>query len=215
MDRFRFKLFIKKSKANNDKFNKNLMKFLINNVKEIVQSNVFIKIILVSESNMKSVKALGVTSTPCLINSYSKTVGVNEIIKTLIDICENDNYSIDKKNQSKERNEIVENSGDDVKDMLMNIISAEDEEDEEDIDKRDLRKKMEERLGNNTKVEYQSGRTNQNARDMFSKLKQDNQPSHESIDLSMNNSDMMVSNGDKVEMDAMTAYWQNQEETLM
>lgn len=210
-----YKLFLKKAPANGDKFNKNLMKFLINNVKEMVKFNIFIKIILVNEKNINAVQHAGVKSTPALLfsnddESKEVIVGVNNIIQYIINVCEN-KEDINSKDNS---NNVSNNSKkyeigecDDVKDMLFDIINSNDDEEDEGIEKSDIQRKIRDRLeSTNTRAESS---TVNNAQ-MFSRMKEDNAVTVESIQ-----TDMAVNTGNAAEDDAMSKYWANLEETAI
>lgn len=194
-----FKLFVKKSPANKDKFNKNLLKFLTNNVEELVQSNLFIKIILVNEKNIGAVQQLNISSTPALWSEDKIVVGVNNIIQFLINLCENGDEEVQQKSK---RRVAMEEEGD-VKSMLTDIINSADDEDDDELNSDDIRRKMNERL-NGYKNESFSAK---NTGDNFSRLKKDNEISVDSIQMDM------VSTGDTVGDDAMSKYWANLEET--
>jgi hypothetical protein len=208
-----YKLFLKKSPANGDKFNKNLMKFLINNVKEMVKSQVFIKIILVNEKNINAIKSAGVKSTPALLfnsvdgESKEIVIGVNNIIQSLIDVCENKSGGSHQKNQKPSLMNKVTMVGecDDVKDMLFDIINSNDDDDDEELNQSDIQRKMKERLDStNTRAESSTVSNSQ----LFSRMKEDNAVTTESIQM-----DMVSNTGNAAEDDAMSKYWANLEET--
>lgn len=215
-----YKLFLKKSPANGDKFNKNLMKFLINNVKEMVKSQVFIKIILVNEKNINAVQHAGVKSTPALMftnvedvgrESKEIVIGVNNIIQSLIDVCEKKDVGEcgsgnNTKKSTISKSEII-GECDDVKDMLFDIINSNDDEEDEGMESADMQRKIRERLDStNTRAES----SNVNNSQMFSRMKEDNAVTVESIQ-----TDMVVNTGNAAEDDAMSKYWANLEETAI
>jgi hypothetical protein len=196
------KIFIKKNPATNDKFNKNLMKFLINNVSSIVENDIFVRIILVTKNNINSVQSVGVKSTPALIcGSESKViVGVDNIIKKIINLCEKEEER--KPSPSSVRKELNEEDDCDVKSMLMGILNSGDDNDN-DIDGPDLKKKIQDRLNHNSQGEA----TTRSNPAIYQKLKENNEYSgRESIDMSVNT-------GNATEDDAMSKYWANQETT--
>lgn len=196
------KIFIKKNLATKDKFNKNLINFLINNVSAIVQSDIFIRIVLVNDNNIKSVQSIGVKSTPAFIcgNDSRCIIGVDNIIKKIIEMCEGTEE--EKKTESTKKKAPVNDECDDVKDMLMGILQSGDDE-ECDEDGRDLKQKIQERLNHRAQGES----TTRNNADTYKKLKENNEYSgRESID-------MKLSTGNSQEDDAMAKYWANQEET--
>lgn len=214
-----YKLFLKKSPANGDKFNKNLMKFLINNVKEMVKSDVFIKIILVNEKNINAIKSAGVKSTPALMfnNGESKeiVIGVNNIIQSLINVCENKDSGDENTGRNGNGNKSVKKNGmnkgevvgecDDVKDMLFDIINSNDDDDDEELNTSDMQRKIRERLDStNTRAESSTVSNSQ----LFSRMKEDNAVTTESIQM-----DMVANTGNAAEDDAMSKYWANLEET--
>ncbi len=198
-----FKLFVKKAPANKDKFNKNLLTFLINNVEEIVSSGIFIKIILVNEKNINAIHSLNITSTPALYCENKTLVGVKNIIEYLIDICENGESAENQTtNKNKRQKEEYEDEGD-VKNMLTNIINSGDDEDDEELNNDDIRRKMSERLNGYKNESFSTKKTS----DSFSRLKKDNEIQIDSIQMDMSSS------GDIVADDAMSKYWANLEET--
>lgn len=194
-----FKLFVKKSPANKDKFNKNLLKFLTNNVAEIIQSDIFIKIILVTEKNINAVQQLNIASTPALYSEGRSVVGVNNIIQFLINLCEKGD---DGNNHKQSKKISMEDEGD-VKNMLTDIINSNDDEEDEELTSDDIRKKMNERLNGYKNESFSTKKTG----DSFSRLKKDNEIRVDSIEMDM------VSTGDTVADDAMSKYWANLEET--
>ena len=86
-----FKIFVRNSKKTENRYNKNLFEFLNNNVEEIVDSDYYIRLILIDESNIDKFVKLGIKSTPALLDeNENKTVtGVEEIIKYIVSKCEN------------------------------------------------------------------------------------------------------------------------------
>lgn len=199
-----FKLFIKKNITNGDKFNKNLLNFLINNVNELVNCGIFIRIVLVNERNIQAIHSLNIKSTPALYMSDEEDtitkVGVNNIIQFLIDFCENDKGIKSKNNKKKEKDLYVQESTD-IKDMLTEIINEDDDSDDE-LNNDEIRRKMNERLnGSNTENFIHKKSSND-----FSRLKKDN-------DIQIDSIDMNVNTGDSADDDAMAKYWANLEET--
>jgi hypothetical protein len=85
------KIFVKDSKKTENRYNKNLFEFLNNNVEEIIDSNYYIRLVLIDESNINKFIKLGVKSTPALLDEeQQKTVtGVEQIIKYIVSKCEN------------------------------------------------------------------------------------------------------------------------------
>ncbi len=199
-----YKIFIKKNPATKDKFNKNLIQFLINNVSAIVRSGIFVRIILVNKNNLKSVQSIGVRSTPALIceGKPGCIIGVDNIIKQIISTCENGGEKECAPKSVEKKKKPVSDDCEDVKDMLMDILKSGDDEDREE-DCRDLKQKIQDRLNHSAQSES-SVRSNV---EIYNKLKENNEYSgSESID-------MVVSTGNSQEDDAMAKYWANQEET--
>lgn len=85
------KIFVKDSKKTENKYNKNLFGFLNNNVEEIIDSNYYIRLILIDSSNIDKFYKLGIKSTPALLDEQEQqtVTGVEEIIKYIISKCEN------------------------------------------------------------------------------------------------------------------------------
>ena len=197
-----FKLFVKKNKNNKDKFNKNLLLFLINNVEELTSSGIFIRIILVNDKNIQAINQLNIKSTPALYCQESKdiTIGVNNIIQYLIDFCENKVSKSCAKEKKKDA-DIGECS--DVKDMLNEIINEDYDSDDDELKNDTIRQKMSERLNGLNTENYSYKKTEDN----FNRLKKDNNIESDSIQ--MDN----ISTGDAIGDDAMAKYWANLEET--
>jgi hypothetical protein len=196
-----FKLFVKKNNNNKDKFNKNLLLFLINNVEELISSGIFVRIILVNNKNVQAIQQLNIKSTPALYCQESKDIiiGVNNIIQHFIDSCENgqknDKEESDKKKSTYECT--------DVKDMLNEIIQEEDDSEDEEIKSDNIRQKMTERLNGISTENYSYKKTEKN----FNRLKDDNSINTDSIQMDI------INTGDTVGDEAMAKYWANLEET--
>lgn len=197
-----FKLFIKKNITNGDKFNKNLLNFLINNVNELVECGIFIRIVLVNERNKQAIHSLNIKSTPALYMSDEEEtitkIGVNNIIQFLIEFCEDGKSH---KNNKKEKDLYVPETTD-IKDMLTEIINADDDDSEDELNNDEIRRKMNERLTGASAENFVHKKSSND----FSRLKKDNDIQTDSID-------MNVSTGDLAEDDAMAKYWANLEET--
>lgn len=199
------KIFIKKNPASNDKFNKNLMTFLINNVSAMVENKLFIRIVLVNKNNINTVQSVGVKSTPALIcgDSENIIIGIDNIIKKIISLCENkEDDTNDNSSKVKSKKQLEYDNGDcDVKDMLMEILQSGDDNDMDN--EQDLKKKMQERLAHSSTGES----TIRSNPAIYKKLKENNQfEGRESIDMNVNT-------GDSTEDAAMAKYWANMEET--
>jgi hypothetical protein len=125
------KLYIKNNRQSKEK-NLQLLKFLTNNVQELVDSGYTFHIIKVSSKNLDELHRQGVTGTPALkLKNKCPVIGSNAIIKFLISMCEDE--KIDIKSKSKVSKKIDdEDSSDYVKDMLLEIIQDYEEEEEED-----------------------------------------------------------------------------------
>ena len=200
-----FKLFIKKNKVNKDKFNKNLLNFLINNVNELVHAGVFIRIILVNEKNIQAIHNLNIRSTPALYCSEEEPItkiGVNNIIQFLIDFCENGSQSTKNESNAKKEKELYVPESTDIKDMLTEIINADDDDSEDELNNDEIRRKMNERLNGASNENFVHKKSSND----FSRLKKDN-------DIQIDSIDMNVNTGDSAGDDAMAKYWANLEET--
>ena len=133
------KVFVKDSKKTENRYNKNLFEFLNNNIEEIIDSNYYIRIILIDESNINKFVKLGIKSTPALLDEeQQRTVtGVEQIIKYIVSKCENWEEEIDTKcpvkkekifnegNEGNDRNGSYEKN-DDLRSYFMNEVMGDD-----------------------------------------------------------------------------------------
>jgi len=130
------KIFVKDSKKTENRYNKNLFEFLNNNVEEIIDSNYYIRLILIDESNINKFVKLGIKSTPALLDEeQQKTVtGVEQIIKYIVSKCENWEEEIETQcpgrkektfNESNDRNESYEKN-EDLRSYFMNEVMGDD-----------------------------------------------------------------------------------------
>lgn len=129
-------IFVKDSPQTDNKNNKNLFKFLNLNYQEIVQSDFYIRLTLLTKNNYKLLPS-DIKNTPALINSSDNhiEIGTYNIINYLITLCEGSPYdenngqeldqeteNIDEQNVSKFDN----NSNNDIRDFLLNEALADD-----------------------------------------------------------------------------------------
>ena len=138
------KLFINNNRKSKEK-NLQLMKFLTNNVDELVNAGFIFHIIKVNSKNMHSLKREGVHATPALKNEEGVVVGNNGIIKFLIESCEPPQAETSRVVSKKNSPAVQE----DVKDMLMDIINDYTEDDEEEA-KDKIKTKIESELAKRT-----------------------------------------------------------------
>jgi hypothetical protein len=127
MDNFvNLQIILKNSSSTNNKNNKNLFKFLNLNYEEILQSNYYIQLILLTKNNYKSFSN-EIKNTPALINNSDNTtiIGTYNIINYLITLCEGSPYNED--NQSLDEEIVTQKtSNDELHDFLLNEALAED-----------------------------------------------------------------------------------------
>lgn len=130
------KIFVKDSKKTENRYNKNLFEFLNNNVEEIIDSNYYIRLILIDESNINKFVQLGIKSTPALLDEEQQetVTGVDQILKYIVSRCENWEEVIDSKCPAKKErtsnmigssNEGYEKS-DDLRSYFMNEVMGDD-----------------------------------------------------------------------------------------
>ncbi len=152
------KIFMKKSPNTNNKFNKDLLKFLKNNITSIVDAGYKIRLIVVNKSNIDKLMQLNIKSTPSLVmydkeNKICVLSGVDNIINHIVMVCEsklNNNSnnkqkpdSFQNKQSNRKTNDINEIV--DVKEYLNDIINspAGDSNDLDDVlNNDDIREKM-------------------------------------------------------------------------
>jgi hypothetical protein len=127
------KIFVKDSKKTENRYNKNLFEFLNNNVEEIVDSDYYIRVILIDETNINKFIKLGIKSTPALLdeNENQTVTGVEQIIKYIVSRCENWEDKLDSKCPiSKKSSENMSNSNndrsEDLRDYFMNEVMGDD-----------------------------------------------------------------------------------------
>ncbi len=125
------KIFIKDSKKTENRYNKNLFEFLNNNVEEIVDSNYYIRLILIDDSNIDKFVKLGIKSTPALLDeNENKTVtGVEQIIKYIVSKCENWEEEVETKCPIKREtlsNDKNFDKNDDLRSYFMNEVMGDD-----------------------------------------------------------------------------------------
>jgi hypothetical protein len=87
-------IILKNSASTKNKNNKNLFKFLNLNYQEILQSNYYIQLILLTKDNYK-LFTKKITNTPTLINTKDEHMetGTYNIINYLIKLCEGEEYN--------------------------------------------------------------------------------------------------------------------------
>ena len=94
-------IILKDSPNTDNKNNKNLFKFLNLNYQEIIQSNYYIQLTLLTQENYKSIPS-NIKNTPALINSLDQhiEIGTYNIINYLITLCEGAPYDENKDNEA-------------------------------------------------------------------------------------------------------------------
>lgn len=142
-----YTLYIRDSKDNSA--NLGLLKFLINNTRELVSNGIFISVVKINKKNIYKVREIGVVSTPILIGK-DRVTGANSIMKHLISKCESEPDQVQQVQQV-HRVQRVDNSysetieDDDYSEMKRILEQSDDESDCEN----DIKKKMADRTSNN------------------------------------------------------------------
>jgi hypothetical protein len=132
-----YTLYIRDSKDNSA--NLGLLKFLINNTRELVSNGIFISVIKVNKKNISKVREIGVVSTPVLIGK-NRVTGANSIMKHLISKCESEP---EQETRKVYRQFAAETVDDDDYSEMKKILEQSD--DESDCDN-DIKKKMTDRV---------------------------------------------------------------------
>jgi hypothetical protein len=121
MEKFiNLQIIVKDSPSSQNKNNKNLFKFLNLNYQEILQSDYYIQLILLTDKNYKSFTKK-IKNTPALINTSNDhiEIGTYNIINYLIKLCEGESYNEKQTNENynnTERNNIMTNNNYNSKD---------------------------------------------------------------------------------------------------
>ena len=212
------KLFIKKSPKTKDRFNKNLLKFFTNNVKEIIDSGIFIRIILVDKSNLSKFISLGIKMTPALMFEDSIITGVDNIIKYFIDYCEQPNTQPTAKKVLSCAVKKQDNG--DIRDYQLECLLKDDDGFEDELDLNSVKDYEEKRRKLLDKTNNKNVSANKNT---INAMKQNTSFSNNSIDNSdsrnyINEKDQETPSGNISELvddedDAIKKYWANLEET--
>jgi hypothetical protein len=125
-------IIVKDSPSTYNKNNKNLFKFLNLNYEEILQSNYYIQLILLTNNNYKNFSNK-IKNTPTLINTSDNNtiIGTYNIIDYLITLCEGKSYNEDDENNRDNYIQDSTNSNDHrtndiLHDFLLNEALTED-----------------------------------------------------------------------------------------
>jgi len=185
-------IIVKDSPNTDNKNNKNLFKFLNLNYQEIIQSNYYIQLTLLTQENYKSIPSK-IKNTPALINSLDQhiEIGTYNIINYLITLCEGSPYDETKENRDEGVNEEETKSSfnnisantTDIRDFLLSEALADDTIE----DPIDLNKVKEKENKYKTKQESQKKTNIQLKNNMMKTLKYNNQHGNNSIDNSIDN----------------------------
>ena len=128
------KIFLKDSIKTKNIYNKKILTFLNNNCETFGKCGIYIRLIIIDDSNIKKFIDMGIKNTPALLyNSEEVVIGVENIINYIIDKCENkENLDHPKMEQHNKNipNKQPSNSnslqhGDDGKDNLRDYLLAE------------------------------------------------------------------------------------------
>lgn len=211
------KLFIKKSPKTKDRFNKNLLKFITNNVNEILNCGICIRIILIDKTNIVKFMSMGIKITPALLFDNQIVTGVDNIIKYFIDFCE-------KPTQQPNTKTIIctskKQESPDIKDYQLECLLVEDDGFEDELDLDSVKDYEEKRR---LLMEKNTNKNTTNNKNMITNMKQNSSFTDNSIDNSdsrnyieeknqetpIGNISSMVNDED----DAIQKYWANLEET--
>jgi hypothetical protein len=136
-----------KDNLNNNIYNKNLLEFLENNYKEIIDSNYYIQPILVDNNNINYLVKKNIKNTPSLLDEINNIIhtGANDIIKYIVNLCENGTDDLNDMNNDYERNKYNDkpsgtkklnniNSNDNLQNYLLEQAYNKDNELEEPLD---------------------------------------------------------------------------------
>jgi len=179
-------IIVKDSPSTNNKNNKNLFKFLNLNYEEILQSNYYIQLILLTSTNYKNFTTK-IKNTPALINtSDNKTIiGTYNIIDYLITLCEGESYNENKLDSNDYNNSLELNSNNTNKtsndllhDFLLNEALTEDSIEEP----LDLNKVKDKENKYKLKQEKQKKFDPKLKKDMINTIKSNNQNINSSIE---------------------------------
>jgi hypothetical protein len=120
------KIFVKDSKKTENRYNKNLFEFLNNNVKEIIDSNYYIRLILIDNTNIDKFIKLGMKSTPALLDEENQetVTGVDQIIKYIVSKCEN--WEEEVKGGGNNEKKINVSVNDDLRSYFINEVMGDD-----------------------------------------------------------------------------------------
>jgi len=143
------KLFLTNNKQSQEK-NLQLMKFLNNNVQELVGSGFVIHIIKVTSKNLEELRKSGIHATPALkVKNECPVIGSKKIMQFFIDACETPK----EKEAPKRSTNVYVSESEDVKDLLFDIIKDYSEDDEDDISKEQMKARVAESINSRTHVE--------------------------------------------------------------
>lgn len=218
-------IILKNSASTQNKNNKNLFKFLNLNYQEILQSNYYIQLILLTKDNYR-LFTKKITNTPTLINTKDEHMetGTYNIINYLIKLCEGEEYNpendtfLNNKTQTTESNN-SNNTNDLLHDFLLNE-ALKDDTIEEPLDLNRVKDK--ENLYK-TKQGKQKEINNKFAHNMINVSKSNYSNKNISIDNLSNEEKNMLDNNELTKTGPISdfmsddkdlqKFWQNMEET--
>lgn len=144
------KLFLTNNKQSQEK-NLQLMKFLNNNVQELVGAGFVIHIIKVTSKNLEELRRSGIHATPALqVKGTCPVIGSKKIMRFFIDSCETPKEKEAPRRYAKEVDVSIQ---EDVKDLLFDIIKDYSEDDEDEISKEQVKARVAESINSRTKIE--------------------------------------------------------------
>jgi hypothetical protein len=214
------KIFMKKSLNTNNKYNKDLIKFLNNNLKEIVDSNYYTRLIIVDQSNIKKIGKLGIKKTPALLNDDTEEIifGTENIIQYIISKCEDDFQQPVPVTKPKVGSGF-NNRKDDLREYLMEQAMSLDNEPEEPLNLDKFKNYDDNYTKNRERLQSRNINTNKNIMNTLKKNTNFNSGENAEAGAFIKNSNeetitrnitSHIDNDDETRQ-----YWENQEETII
>lgn len=163
------KIFLKDSKKTSNKFNKDLFKFLDNNLTEIVDSGYYVRLILVDDTNIRKFIKLGIKNTPALLNESEDIVvsGVGKIIHYIVSKCEDRATEtlepvVNKKHVRFEDEPKQQHKNDNIRDYLLEQAMSKDDTMEDALDLNKVKEREDKYNKNRERLQSRNINTNRN-----------------------------------------------------
>jgi len=212
------KIFLKDSKITNNKYNKDLFKFLKNNLQEIADSKFYTRLIVVDETNIKKFVKKGIKKTPALLNESDGNIitGVENIIQYIISKCEDEVEVLTNKQPPKQK----VSGRDDLREYLMEQAMSLDNEPEEPLNLDKFKQYDDSYKNNRERLQSRNINTNKNIMNNLKKnntlnISNDNAEANEFINNSNEETKNTRNISDYDMDDDIKNFWQNQEETII